>query len=219
MAAEKSQREIELEQKYNSIMSRRRSISERPNDRDMGTNWNTDGSVRKTKRANMMGEGLGNSMGLDAPKFTRSYEPGELERIEEADKEFRAGIRFKQSLRKKKYQLIDAIFNEKLETRIREGKLLYQQRIFIAYPKDNWDIRAEKLGGIPDGVDIAESKFGHLLIVPVIETEESRYSDPYGRKFTIERNLRDRVNQIFGAVKWTRPLTLKDVEQFGVEVQ
>lgn len=215
LVGQSTQAEIE----YKRIMAHRMSSPERPNGRDYGTNWKPDGTVTKTKRETMLGEGIGNNMGFDDPKYTPSYSPGELEAAELADQQYFDELSFKQSLLRTRNAAIKRKFRASLPGKIQEGRILVQQRVFMAYPKSDWYERAEKLGGLPQGVDVAKSDFGHLIIVPVVEAKNSRYKDPYGLKFQIEPNTRDLVQKIFGAVKWTRPLTLDEVKQFGIEVE
>jgi hypothetical protein len=214
-SAEKTQAQLE----YERIMAHRRSAPERTNNRDYGTNWRPDGLAPKVKRDHMLGEGIGNCLGLDDPKHTRNYCSGEFEAIEEADQIYVAELRFKQSLQRRRNAVIKQRFQASLPEKVQAGKILVQQRIFMAYPNPNWDARAERMGGIPEGVDVAKSAFGHLLLVPVIEAKKSRFKDPYGLSFQIDPVVRDTVQKIFGAVKWTRPLTLDEVKQFGVEVE
>lgn len=203
---------------YQRIMKHRMSVPDRSNGRDYGTNWSPDGAVKHVKKDHMLGEGCGNYLGLDAPKHTRSYGPGELDALVEADLRYEMGLKFKQSLRRQRNTAIQQRFRATLPEKISSGKILVQQRVFMAYPKD-WEKRAARLGGLPQGVDIAKSEFGHLILVPVIEAKESSYKDALGRRFQIEPNLKQTINQIFGAVKWTRPLTLDEVKQFGIEVE
>lgn len=214
-SGEKTQAQIE----YERIMAHRMASPSRPNGRDYGTNWRPDGLAPKTKRDHMLGEGLGPSMGLDGFQHTVSYEPGELEAIEEADQIYVAELRFKQSLQRRRNAVIKQRFQASLPEKVQAGKILVQQRVFMAYPNSDWYTRAERLGGIPEGVDVAKSDFGHLLLVPVVEAKKSRFKDPYGLNFQIDSDLRDIVQKIFGAVKWSRPLTLDEVKQFGVEVE
>lgn len=211
----KSQAEIE----YERIMRHRMQSPKQAHGRDFGTNWSPDGQVKHTKRETMMGEGLGSSLGLDSPKHTRSYREGEIEMLEIADLQYREEMRFQQSLKRQKQNAITTRFQQNLSAKVNSGKILVDQRIFLAFPKKDWSSRAEKLGGIPEGVDIAMSKFGHLVIVPVIEAKESTYKDSHGRSFQIDPTIRATVNQIFGAVQWTKPLTIEDARQFGVNLE
>jgi hypothetical protein len=162
---------------------------------------------------------MGRDLGLDAPKYTRSYAPGEIERLDEADEQYFAQLKFKESLQRGRNTAIRRRFKAKLPSLTQSGKILVQQRIFMAYPNKDWDVRAERMGGIPEGVDIANSDFGHLLLVPVVEAEKSRFKDAYGLNFHVDPDLRETVQKIFGAIKWSRPLTLDEVKQFGVEVE
>lgn len=191
-----------------------------------GTNWRKDGGpAPRTPRANMMGEGYGNSLLLDGPKYTASgpvtpdEEPARKVRTPEERAESAAKAR-RTKERKAKLEVLKA-------AKIEAGAALVGQRVFLlTFGYGDWDLRAKAYGGIPEGVDIAASQFGELLIVPVIEEEEGKalgltagFRDRDGRTFWVRQTYLDRVSQVFGKVEWRKPLTVKQVEEFGVRLR
>lgn len=105
--------------------------------------------------------------------------------------------------------------------------MLEGQRLFyLSWQHDNWDARAARFGGLPEGVDVAHTDFGDLLLVPVIEQARAKelrldggFKDREGRPFWIGSDLRQQVERIFGRVKWKQPLTVREVtQQFGARL-
>jgi len=197
--------------------------------RDRSTNWNdsNEGTVRR-KQPYMMGEGLGNNLGIDKPKYTYS------ERVEEVDEEERD---FQRKVRRLKTQLTRRKNKVRVESQKKaeeDGRWMTGQRIFAlkrTYDQNlnhgrDFETRSKRLKiQIPDGVDVAQTEFGMLLIIPVIEAEEgwskglgNPKKDPYGRNFWVSTEVKEAVQNLFGYVNWERPLTIPEAEQFGVKV-
>jgi len=195
------------------------------------TNWNKDGSqlAKREKQPNMMGEGLGNNLGLDGPKYVagKPYRTPEQEELEE--RELRLEKFKNRQMGSVKAQITrhkNLATKNRIQQLLEDGKMIEGARVFfIEWPKDDWDIRAKNCGGMPEGVDISKTDFGNLVIVPVIEEEEGKKMkldlqvDPEGRKFCISFSVREKVDMIFGRVNWKRPLTIREVSQFGRRVK
>jgi len=191
--------------------------------RDRSTNWNADpneGANRK-KQPWMFGEGLGNNLGLDGPKYMRTN----VEVIPDATEEEK---KLRRQLGAEKAKVTRAK-NKRIKDRKRaleqQGELLVGQRIFrCKFSFDDWDRRAEVFGGLPEGVDVAGTDFGTLLLIDVIEESDGKklglecpLKDPGGRRFFLPVSEREKIDSIFGRVEWERPLTEREARQFGVD--
>lgn len=196
------------------------------------TNWNKNPTqpIEKEKRAHMMGEGLGSSLGIENTKAVPGKPLGyydeqkRLQRVESKQERAKnAGKRQLHGYVAWKYQ------TEILPKKLSEGAVLVNQRIFLCdWIKPKWDSIARNLG-LPDGVDVAHTEFGELLLVPVIEflqgiemginpRETPPLKDIEGRPCWVAASIRERIEAIFGRVRWTRPLTIREAEQFGVQL-
>lgn len=186
------------------------------------TSWGP-GTVRKSQPC-MFGEGYGNNMLLDPPKYTKWSGPQadppvkSPEEIQLAKKTRSEKIR---STRARKQSTL--AFQQRLELR---GEVLHGQRIFLlSFPFRDWERRAKAFGGIPTGVDVAGTDFGDLLLVPVVEGEdgagirEKAIRDRQGRDFWVAPTMRESVQRVFGEVAWKRPLMVSEVQtQFGIKL-
>jgi hypothetical protein len=144
---------------------------------------------------------------------------------EEAEKEGRkaAGIAKAQKSREYRKNRLRQIQNQ-----VKTGGMLDGQRLFhLAWQKKKWEVRVQQFGGMPEGVDVAYSSFGDLLLIPVIEKEEAKkmglkdggFIDRDGREFWIPLELRNKISQIFGCVRWAQALTVNEATtQFGVRL-
>lgn len=196
------------------------------------TNWNIDPAapIKHEKRAHMMGEGLGSSLGIEGPKGNpgKPYgwydEQKRLEKVESRERSMKLGGR------KSFAKYIEWKYKtELLPQKIANGECLVNQRIFLAtWVNPKWDVKAKNIG-MPEGVDVAHSEFGELLLVPVLEEEQAKrmginpkieppLRDVEGRPCWVAASIKERIEAIFGYIKWTRPLTIKEAEQFGVKI-
>jgi len=198
-----------------------------------GTCWNGEGTVRR-KQPWLMGEGLGMSLpSFPSDKATCRGRPvlgdGEISDHRTPRKKSKK-VRRKRS--KRETAILSYFGRKKLES---EGKYLIGQRVYhVPWPKKKWWERMQAAGGMPDGVDVAHTEFGDLVLVPVNETydmvealtegkvdplaPEKPLVDREGRSFWIPLELKERVARIFGAIRWRSPLMLAEVEQFGVRL-
>lgn len=205
--------------------AKRKALKEEFRHRCQQTSWHFD-SCAKMPRPNMMGEGLGSSTpGFAHDKTTRWTTVGK-----EPEKESPPSPReIEKAELKRRQKELQAACREMMQTKIAAGKVLEGYRVFlIPWPKTKWEEIMKKAGGMPVGVDIAFSEFGNLLLVPVQELglkptkndpERPVMLDREGRAFWIQRDEREKLNRIFGFVKWTQPLTSADMKQFGVKFQ
>jgi hypothetical protein len=196
------------------------------------TNWNKDVTKKapKEKRATMMGEGLGSNLGIENPKHVSGKPVGYHEEQRRLQSIEAAENKAKTFPRRMFAKIIDARYKiNHLPKKIENGDVLINQRVFfVDWPKDSWDVRAKNIG-MPEGTDIAQTKFGRLLLVPVLEMEdalkvgidpkeEKPLKDIEGRPCWVSTDVKERIEAIFGRVRWIRPLTIKEAEQFGVQL-
>lgn len=192
------------------------------------TNWQRGGVVKKEKRPYLMGEGLGNCLGLDGPKYTRDH--ATLMAIAEEDAVYFEELREVRKAIRKKEAAYRKSLKELLARKAAEGEVLVDQRIFYTewYHRD-WERRAEQVGGVPTGVDIARSPYALLLMIPVLEVDTAKQRgivieriaqrrDSYGRPFWVLAELKQTLVYIFGSIRWNRPISLVEAGQFGVKV-
>jgi len=196
------------------------------------TNWNSDPTkgAKRELQPNMMGEGLGMSLGIEGPKGNPGKPLGWYDEQKRLQKKESREHHIKLQGRKAFAKFVEWKYKTKiLPRKIENGDVLFNQRIFLAtWVNPKWDIKAKNIG-MPNGVDVAHSEFGELLLVPVIEEKEALQMginpkedpplrDVEGRPCWVATNVRERIQAIFGYVKWTRPLTIKEAEQFGVKI-
>jgi hypothetical protein len=184
-----------------------------------GTSWNKVGTVRKTQPW-LMGEGSGpNLICFGTDKVTsRGGTPG---------KEATKKVRKKQDGRKRKTKKqLEVELRSSLKKRAKEGKIPVGFRVYVLpYPKRNWWEIAQQMGGLPSRVDVANTPYGDLIIVPVKEVllgegvaPEEPMRDRDGREYWIPHSIMDNLKQIFGPIKWKSPLTFREIDQFGVKL-
>lgn len=169
-----------------------------------------------------MGQGSGFDQICFGPDQTtsRGRRPGS----DEEEKEQAPRDKARKPLRTKKQQEQDLKLS--LARRVVAGKACVGFRIYlIQWQKKKWWERLINAGGMPEGMDLAHSEFGDLLIVPVneldfLETEapEEPLVDRQGRKFWVPEATKEFVSRTFGAIQWSRPLTLEEMKQFGVRL-
>jgi hypothetical protein len=196
------------------------------------TNWNRDPTQHAPKDKNpfMFGEGLGMSLGIENTKAVPGKPLGyydEQRRLQKLEsKEYNS-----KNFSKKQHQnYIDWKYHSQiLPQKIQNGDVLINQRIFLCdWIKPKWDSIAKNIG-IPEGVDIAHTDFGDLLLIPVIEANDASkfgidpkvvppLKDVEGRPCWVAASIKERIEMIFGRVRWIRPLTIKEAEQFGVQL-
>jgi hypothetical protein len=178
----------------------------------------------------MMGEGLGFSLGLEKTKAVPGKPLGwydDQKRLEKKESRERS---MKLAGRKALASFVQWKYNsEILPRKLENGECLIGQRIFLAtWVSPKWDIKAKNVG-MPEGVDVAHSEFGELLLIPVLEKQDAEklginpkedppLKDVEGRPCWVATHVRERIEAIFGRVNWTRPLTIKEAEQFGVKI-
>jgi len=195
------------------------------------TNWHKGGVIKTEKQPFMMGEGVGNCLGLEGPKYTR--DAGTLEEIEEANREYFSELASKRREKKNREMSQRDSFQKILASKEASGDILVDQRIFYTeWARKDWEHRANQYGGLPKEVDIAWTNFGILLMVPVIEEDTAAEmgidkkipgvkprTDSFGRQFWIRAELKDLLSKVFGVIRWERPLSIQEAKQFGVKVQ
>lgn len=196
------------------------------------TNWHRGGVIRHESQPYMMGEGFGNCLGLEGSKATIPKTEKQLQKEAEEELIDRLEMieeRKKREAKERSYRLIQVnLINRKRQ----DGSLHEGFRVFcLAWYKEDWEERSG-VYGMPEGVDVALTQFGMLILVPVIEesdiAEGSQYGsyakdrkaqrDMDGRKFWVKAEVKDAVLDVFGPVKWGRPLACRDLDQFGVKV-
>lgn len=197
------------------------------------TNWSKDPTKhsQKEKQAYMLGEGLGSSLGIENTKAFPGKPLGYYDEQKRLQKLESKQNSLKNSFKRKHSAYIEWKYQTKiLPKKISEGDVLINQRIFLCdWIKPKWDSIARNIG-IPDGVDIAHTDFGDLLLIPVIEFPEALQmgidpkavpplKDVEGRPCWVSPTIKERIEMIFGRVRWTRPLTIKEAEQFGVQLK
>jgi len=194
------------------------------------TNWHR-GEIKHEKQPFMMGEGVGNCLGLEGPKYTR--DAGTLAGIEEANRAYFSELSAKRREKKNRERDQRDSFQKILASREASGDILVDQRIFYTeWARKDWEYRAGLYGGLPDGIDLAFTDYGILLMVPVIEEDTAEQlginkkipgvktrTDPFGRQFWIQAELKDLLSKVFGVIRWERPLSIQEAKQFGVKVQ
>jgi hypothetical protein len=195
------------------------------------TNWHKGGVIKHEKQPFMMGEGVGNCLGLEGPRYTLDAKT--IEGIEESNREYFSELA--QARRKKKSRERDQrdSFQKVLASKEASGDILVDQRIFYTeWVRKGWEHRADQYGGLPKEIDIAWTEFGMLLMVPVIEEDTAaemgidkkvpgvkQRTDSFGRQFWIRAELKDLLSKVFGVIRWERPLGIQEAKQFGVRVQ
>lgn len=199
---------------------------------DASTNWhrNGEGTIRRPQPM-MFGEGIGNEMGLERPKYTvwKTYEEvtdedlaaiSAEEEIQRAERR-KAGVEKARITREKNRKR-----KERIAEKVENGEMLGGQRIFrVDFSLGDWEERSKKLDGMPPAViDVAGTEYGVLLMVRVHEEEDGKkigleepMKDVMGRKFFLTLTDRERIESIFGRVDWRRPLTEREARQFGVD--
>lgn len=196
-----------------------------------GTCWNGEGTVRR-KQPWMMGQGSGFDLICFGPDQCTSRGTSPKDKMKAAEQTLRKKIPGKKKPKPRRVQELELY--QSIQRRVSEGKVPVGFRVFvIQWPKKKWWERMTNAGGMPDGVDIAHTPFGELLVVPVNEVKPSYqqhvlegvidgpdkpFSDRDGRKFWVSEEFKAQISQIFGSVKWQQPLTLAEVEQFGVKL-
>lgn len=192
---------------------------------DHSTNWGKP--IARPPQPNMMGQGVGNCLGLEASKATRWENSAEVRKREESERIEKAKRKEERGRRRamiKEAAEVFAIVRPLIEAhRIQKGEVMVGQRVFrCKFFHENFTTRAKQLGvEIPKGVDVALTPFGGLLVVPVLEDKfdqaRSEYiKDTDGRRFQVAAEIKDKVSQIFGCVDWSRPLSTKETKEFGV---
>jgi len=193
-------------------------------------NWNRHPKPRE-KKPYLMGEGLGNCLGLEGPKYTRDARV--LEQIAYDNWVYATELRKQRSEKKAREKKQHISFLEILASKEASGEILVDQRIFYSeYVKRGWEARAKQVGGLPEGIDIALTDYGLLFMVPVIEEDTAKKlgidkvapgvkprRDGYGRPFWVQAELKDTLTYIFGLIRWNRPLSIREAKQFGVRVK
>lgn len=186
-----------------------------------GTCWNGEGTVRR-KQPWMMGQGSGFNQICFGPDQTTSR--GRRPQVDDdEEREPRESSKVK-PLRTKKQ--IEQSMKLSLARRVVAGNACVGFRIYlIQWQKKKWWERMINAGGMPDGMDIAHSEFGDLLMVPVNELDflereapDEPLVDREGRKFWVAESTKDFVARIFGAIRWSQPLTMAELNQFGVRL-
>lgn len=194
------------------------------------TNWNPGGNIPQSKRPYLLGEGIGNRMGLDGPKYTQTSTA--ISRIEEGNEAYQKELREERSQRRAVLREAKASLKEILKRNEQSGMALVDQRIFyLEYPNKDWEKRSKVFGGLPENIDVALSDFGMLLLVPVVEEAEAKEQgfnkkvpgtkqrrDSQGRAFWVAAELKEVLTNIFGYVRWSRPITIKEAVQFGITI-
>jgi len=190
-----------------------------------GTCWNGEGTVRR-KQPFLMGEGSGFDLICFGSDKTTSRGVSPKER---AKREYLAQLERKLAkkslVRTRSPKQAAAELQRSLKRRVAEGRSPVGFRVFvISWPKKKWEERMKAAGGMPEGVDIAHTEFGNLLLVPVNEVSgaDGEPAEPMvdreGRKFWIPFEQMETLKRIFGYVKWKEPLTLAEVKRFGVKL-
>lgn len=192
-----------------------------------------DKHPRTKDRTSTMGEGMGNAMGLEGPKYDVGWTEVQPEPAAPTDEEIAAAVAALQEKRKataaksKRTRELNVARRATLKAAEEAGKVLLGKRVFMVTEAfEDFDIRAKRFGGIPEGVDIARTEFCSLVSVPVIEAEEGKKMgldsprrDIDGRIFWIKADIIEQVATVFGGVDWRRPLTKNEVEkQFKVKL-
>jgi len=201
---------------------------------DHSTNWNADtlAVIGKEKRPYLMGEGLGSSF-FSAPKYTVVRSSEEQEALEKAELEYKLEMKILAKRKRERMRKSEKALKKMLPDKIETSKVLVHQRIFhMTWARKDWETRANKCGGLLEGIDVAKTDYGRLLIVPVIEEEEAKdlglleekvpkkrqLRDLDGRRFWVAAEIKEFVQRVFGSVRWNRPLSISEAEQFGVGV-
>jgi hypothetical protein len=189
------------------------------------------GTIRNSQPF-MFGEGLGNNLGLDPPKYDTGWKA-----VRPKDDELKDMLREEEERQEKKKAAVAkgkktrALNQERksrLNAKLSAGELLDGQRIFlVSIPKDNFEERMRAAGySLPEGLDVARTDFGMILLVPVVEADEAKaegftgsgFRDTDGRVFWIRSQVREILEFAFGRIQW-RPLRQEELTQFGVKLQ
>jgi hypothetical protein len=196
------------------------------------TNWNKNANehAAREKQPFMMGEGVGNNLGLDNSKAVPGKPIGWHDEQKRLLAREAAAERAKQIPKKMFAKAIESRYrSHHLPKKIQNGDVLIGQRVFLVdFLKKGSDKLLNNLG-LPEGAHVAQTEFGHLVIVPVLETDEALArgidikqekgcKDVEGRPCWVAAEIKEKIEAVFGHVRWTRPLTIKEVSQFGVEV-
>lgn len=196
------------------------------------TNWNKNPNehAAREKQPFMMGEGVGNNLGLDNSKAV----PGKPLGWHDEQRALRSREcreeNMQKSMKKMFHKAIDMKYrSHHLPQKMANGEVLVGQRVFLVdYLKKGSDKLLNNLG-LPEGADVAQTAFGTLVIAPVLEKndalergidikQEKGCKDIEGRPCWVAAEIKEKIEAVFGHVRWTRPLTIKEVEQFGIEV-
>lgn len=195
------------------------------------TNWHPRGEIKHEKQPFMFGEGVGNCLGLEGPKHTLDVKTQEA--IEQGNREYAAELAAERKERRRREKDQRKSFQEVLASREASGAVLVDQRIFYTqWSRKDWEKRSALRGGLPEGVDVAYTEFGLLLMVPVIEADtaaklgidkkvpgEKQRRDSFGRPYWVQAEIKDFLSLVFGAIDWARPLSISEAKQFGVQIQ
>lgn len=195
------------------------------------TNWHKGGVIKHEKQPFMMGEGVGNCLGLEGPRYTLDAKT--IEGIEASNREYFSELALKRRYKKNRERDQRDSFQKILASKEASGDILVDQRIFYTeWARKDWEHRANQYGGLPKEIDIAWTDFGILLMVPVIEEDTAaemgidkkvpgvkQRTDSFGRQFWIRAELKDLLSKVFGVIRWERPLSIPEAKQFGVKVQ
>ena len=211
-----------------SLERRGRVAASKQRVRDIPTGGciSADEAIRRSellRQPTMMGEGYGNNLLMDPPKYTVWTAPSEdvVPEVSTEDKRKKAAEKAAATREAKRKH---AAF---VKARVESGSTLFGQRVFLVpYTHDDWGERAERLGGLPEEMDIARTDFGHLILVPVIEETEAKeqgirakgFRDAEGRQFWVTAEYRTAIDNVFGRTQWERPLLPEEVAQFGVTI-
>ena len=196
---------------------------------DISTCWNGEGTVRRSQPM-MFGEGLGNSLGLEGPKYVagRIHDPVVEAKYDEEEEERKRQEKIRENRKRGSEKAkVTRARNVAIKGRIRDkeskGEFLVGQRVFRCLWETEWDKVADSGYGRPDILlDVAKTRFAVLIMLRVFEEQEGKeqgfgnpMTDKVGRKFFISKKDKDHVERLFGRVDWS-PLTENEARQFGV---
>jgi hypothetical protein len=194
------------------------------------TNWYPNGKVPRTTEPSMFGEGLGNHLGLDGPRYT--LDAKRQEKLEHDAEELQREEREKDRQKKRKVSDARAYLRDVAEEVVQNGGTLVGERIFMMeWHRKDWERRGSTYG-FPEGVSMAIGKFGAVIVVPVIEEAEKKAlgrsanvpewkqgRDEFGRKFWVTAEMKNAILNVYGLPVWKRPLSIREAEQFGISIE